>query len=60
MEFNKDKLAKETGLNFDSLEDAILYFQHIVDFLESYNKNYNSRQYNNICDLQVFFNSFEM
>lgn len=60
MEFNKDKLAKETGFKFDSLEDAILYFQHIVDFLESHNKNYNSRQYNSICDLQAFFNSFEM
>lgn len=60
MEFNKDKLAKETGLNFDSLEDAILYFQHIMDFLTTYNKNYNSNQYSNICDLQAFFNSFEM
>lgn len=60
MEFNKDKLAKETGLNFDNLEDAILYFQHIVDFLVTYNKNYNNKQYFNICDLQAFFNSFEM
>ena len=59
MEFNKDKLTEETGLCFDSLEDAVLYFQHIMDFLVDYNKNYNSQQYSNICDIQAFFNSFE-
>lgn len=59
MEFNKDKLIEETGLCFDSLEDAILYFQNAIEFLASHNKNYNNRQYNIICDIQAFFNSFE-
>lgn len=50
MKINNEKLEWETGLNFETVEDTILYLQSILEWLECHNKNYNRAQYHRILD----------
>lgn len=44
MKINKEKM-QELGFNFENMEDIYFYIFHIMEWLESHNKNYTKEQY---------------
>ena len=52
LKIDNDKLLKNTGLSFETMEDMFFYMKNHIDWLESHNKNYNKEQYRRLCDLK--------
>lgn len=46
------KIHYETGLSFNSPEEAIYYMQTLIDYLCTHNKNYTKQQEQRINDLR--------
>lgn len=60
LKINNEKLMKNTGMEFETIEDAFFYVIRHLEWLESHNKNYTQNQYGRICDLKEIFESIEM
>ena len=48
MNFNYEKLLKNTGCSFGSWDDLLYYLDNLLDYLTTHNKNYTKEQYNKI------------
>lgn len=59
MKINNENLLQSTGLNFETIEDAIFYLQNNLEWLASHNKNYNRAQYYKILDCLEIVKSME-
>lgn len=51
LKIDNDKLSKNTGLSFETMEDMFFYMKRRIEWLECHNKNYNKQQYRRICEL---------
>ena len=51
------KIHYETGLTFDTEEEAIYYMQTLIDYLCTHNKNYTKQQDRRINDLRSILHS---
>ena len=60
LKFDNDKLLKNTGLSFDTIENLFLFVSNSVEWLESHNKNYNKEQYRRISDLKDICDCIEV
>ena len=61
MEINSEKLKKLQGLNFNKIDDNLLfYIQGTLYFLKTHNKNYTKKQYEKICMLYDIFDCVEV
>lgn len=60
LKLDNEKLLKESGLTFKTLDDCFLYVSNIIDYLESHNKNYNKNQYYKIQTLKDICNAVEI
>lgn len=60
LKIDNEKLLKNTGLSFETMEDLFYYISENIEWLESHNKNYNKGQYNRICDLKDICNCIEV
>lgn len=60
MKINNENLLQSTGLNFETMEDAIFYLQNHLEWLECHNKNYNRNQYNKILDCLEIIRNIEI
>ena len=60
LKINNEKLSKETGFSFETMEDLFIYVSNSIEWLESHNKNYNKEQYYRISDLKDICNCIEI
>lgn len=61
MQINSEKLKKLQGLNFNKIDDNLLfYIQGILYFLKTHNKNYTKKQYEKIYMLYDIFDCVEV
>ena len=60
MKINNENLLQTTGLNFETMEDAIFYLQNHLEWLERHNKNYNRDQYHKILDCLEIIKNIEI
>lgn len=58
MKIDNERLSA-IGLNFETGQEAILYLQNLLEWLESHNKNYNQEQYYKILDCLEIVKSME-
>lgn len=60
LKINKEKLLNDVGLEFRHDYDILLYLIKSVDYLETHNKNYTQRQYQQILDIKYILDSLEI
>ena len=60
LKIDNDKLLKNTGLSFETMEDMFFYIKSHIEWLESHNKNYNNNQYHRLLDLKDIFDCIEV
>lgn len=60
LKINNEKLLKEAGLSFDTMEDLFFYVSRSIEWLEKHNQNYNAEQWCRICDLNDICNCIEI
>lgn len=60
IDFNKQKILNNIGIEFTDSKDYILYIQNLLEYLESNNKNYTKRQYFKILELKEIFDNLEV
>jgi hypothetical protein len=51
MNINFEKIKKETGCNFENIDDMFSYMECILEHLTTHNKNYTKEQYYKIITL---------
>jgi len=52
LNFDFEKIFRNTGIKFVQNSDIILYLQDLASWLCDNNKNYTQKQYYKICDLK--------
>jgi hypothetical protein len=60
MRINNEKLLSDTGLQFESSQDAINYLQSLLYYLITHNKNYTIKQYQFILDINYIIDAMEV
>lgn len=60
LKIDNNKLLKNTGLSFETMEDLFYYVSSNIEWLESHNKNYNKEQYRRISDLKDICDCIEV
>ena len=60
LKIDNDKLLRNTGFSFETMEGLFYYVSNSIEWLESHNKNYNKEQYYRICDLKSICDCIEV
>ncbi len=57
MKINYDKINSETGRGIFNKNELLHYVSRVIDDLESHNKNYTKKQYEQITELKIIVDS---
>lgn len=57
MKINYNKINAETGRGIFDKNELLHYVSRVIDELESHNKNYTKKQYNQINELKIIIDS---
>lgn len=60
LKIDNDKLLKNTGISFETMEDLFHYVSGNIEWLESHNKNYTKEQYHRLCNLKDICDCIEV
>jgi hypothetical protein len=60
VKINKEKLLRETGRDFDTVNELLYWVDGLIAYCVYHNKNLTNTQYHKICEVQNILNCLEV